>query len=111
MNSQHKNPLTVFLQPLHISVHTENKPDRICSPVLPMLEKVVTKANCVMFFGTQLCAYDTPPICSNHSDFAACNPEFLKAALQYTKHVFITAEIMRLTPKLLAPYSFNFVAL
>lgn len=52
-----------------------------------------------------------PPICSYNSHLAARNPEFLKAALQYTKDVFITAEIMRLTPKLLAPYSPNFVAL
>lgn len=52
-----------------------------------------------------------PPICSYNSHPAARNPEFLKAALQYTKDVFITAEIMRLTPKLLAPYSPNFVAL
>lgn len=57
------------------------------SPVLPMIEKVVTKANCVIFFGTQL----------------SCDSEFLEAALQYPKDVFILAEIMRLTPKLIAP--------
>lgn len=35
------------------------------SPVLPMIEKVVTKANCVIFFGTQLCTYDVVVACSN----------------------------------------------
>lgn len=36
---------------------------------------------------------------------AACHSEFLEAALQYPKDVFILAEIMRLTPNLIAPYS------
>ncbi|KAI9669871.1 MAG: hypothetical protein M1831_006906 [Alyxoria varia] len=52
--------------------------------VFDMVKKIVTRANCLMFFGEQFSG----------------DPVFLEAALKYPEDVFITAEILRSVPRI-----------
>ncbi|MDI1486276.1 MAG: hypothetical protein OHK93_005502 [Ramalina farinacea] len=55
--------------------------------IFPMIKRVVTRANCLIFFGPEL----------------SQNLEFTTAALEFPQAVIFAAEILRITPPFMKP--------
>lgn len=59
-------------------------------PIFAAMKKVVVRANCVVFFGSDL----------------SQDQDFVRSALEFPEDVFKAAEILRLMPGFIAPYVF-----
>lgn len=78
------------------------------SPVYPMIVKLVVLSNAVSFFGKELGKrwWHQDPVVHLRTALtisAAKNEAFMESALRYIEETIICAEILRLSPKCMAP--------
>lgn len=68
-----------------------------------LAKSLVCRVNSIVFFGPELGEESLPLYFDCPDDLAAQTPEFLTAACQYPRDVFLGGEILQLTPSFLAP--------
>jgi hypothetical protein len=72
--------------------------------VFPLVKQVVTRANCVVFFGTDLGTIHLPASQWSTKKVIASNQEFTEAALEFPQAVVTAAEMLRITPQCMKTY-------
>ncbi|KAI0449783.1 cytochrome P450 [Xylaria acuta] len=83
----------VISQTLHEELSKVGEDGYTRAKLFPMIKRIVTKVNCLIFFGEDL----------------SRNEEFTAAALEFPQVVILTAEFMRITPKFLRRLTASFI--
>ena len=76
------------------------------TPIFSLVKKVVTRANCLVFFGAELCESSTNILVLLIS-LKAQSQKFVQVALKFPEDVSIAAEVLRFFPSSIAPYVSN----